>query len=53
MVYLPEKDAVTLKKLYREAGRIKLVPANSFMKPFYENSVEVQGKVVGVIRSEV
>ena len=53
VVYLPEKDAVTLKKLYREAGRIKLVPANSFMKPFYENSVEVQGKVVGVIRSEV
>ena len=53
VAYLPEKDAVTLKKLYREDGRIKLVPANSFMKPFYEDNVEVQGKVVGVIRSEV
>lgn len=53
VAYLPEKDAVTLKKLYREDGRIKLVPANSFMKPFYEDSVEVQGKVVGVIRSEI
>lgn len=53
VAYLPEKDAVTLKKLYREDGRIKLVPANSFMKPFYEDDVEVQGKVVGVIRSEV
>ena len=53
VAYLPEKNAVTLKKLYRENGRIKLVPANSFMKPFYEDSVEVQGKVIGVIRSEV
>ncbi len=53
VAYLPEKDAVTLKKLYREDGRIKLVPANSFMKPFYEDNVEVQGKVVGVIRSEI
>ena len=53
VAYLPEKDAVTLKKLYREDSRIKLVPANSFMKPFYEDDVEVQGKVVGVIRSEV
>lgn len=53
VAYLPEKDAVTLKKLYREDGRIKLVPANSFMKPFYEDNVEVQGKVVGIIRSEV
>ncbi len=53
VAYLPDKDAVTLKKLYRENGRIKLVPANQYMKPFYEDSVEVQGKVVGVIRSEV
>lgn len=53
VAYLPEKNAVTLKKLYKENGRIKLVPANSFMKPFYEDNVEVQGKVVGVIRSEV
>lgn len=53
VAYLPDKDAVTLKKLYRENGRIKLVPANHFMRPFYEDNVEVQGKVVGVIRSEV
>jgi repressor lexA len=53
VVYLPEKNAVTLKKLYQEASRTKLVPANSFMKPFYEDNVEVQGKVVGVIRREV
>lgn len=53
VVYLPEKDSVTLKRIYREGGRIKLVPANPKMKPFYENNVEVQGKVVGIIRKEI
>ena len=53
VVYLPDKDSVTLKRIYREKDRIKLVPANSAMKPFYENNVEIQGKVVGVIRKEV
>lgn len=53
VAYLPDKDSVTLKKIYRENGRVKLMPANQTMKPFYEDSVEIQGKVVGVIRSEV
>lgn len=52
VAYLPDKDAVTLKKIYREKKRIKLVPANKYMKPFYEKNVEVQGKVVGVLRRE-
>lgn len=52
VVYLPDRDAVTLKKIYREKKRIKLVPANKYMKPFYETNVEIQGKVVGVLRRE-
>jgi repressor LexA len=52
VAYLPDQDTVTLKKIYRERGRIKLVPANKYMKPFYETNVEVQGKVVGVLRLE-
>ena len=52
VAYLPDKDAVTLKKIYREKKRIKLVPANKYMKPFYETNVEIQGKVVGVLRKE-
>lgn len=52
VAYLPDRDAVTLKKIYREKNRVKLVPANKYMKPFYEKNVEVQGKVVGVIRKE-
>ena len=53
VAYLPDKDAVTLKRIYREKGRIKLVPANHKMKPFYETNVEIQGKVVGVLRKEI
>jgi repressor LexA len=53
VAYLPDKDAVTLKKIYRDKNRIKLVPANKTMKPFYEKNVEVQGKVVGVLRKEI
>lgn len=52
VAYLPDRDAVTLKKIYREKKRIKLVPANKYMKPFYETNVEIQGKVVGVMRKE-
>ena len=52
VAYLPDKDAVTLKKIYREKKGIKLVPANKYMKPFYETNVEIQGKVVGVLRRE-
>lgn len=50
VVYLPDKDAVTLKKVYQEKNRLKLVPANKVMKPFYEKNVEIQGKVIGVLR---
>jgi len=53
VAYLPDKDLVTLKKIYRDKNRIKLVPANATMKPFYEKNVEVQGKVIGVLRKEI
>lgn len=52
VAYLPDKDSVTLKRIYREKDRIKLVPANPKMKPFYETNIEIQGKVVGVLRKE-
>lgn len=52
VAYLPDKDAVTLKRIYREKNRIKLVPANQKLKPFYETNVEIQGKVVGILRKE-
>jgi len=50
--WLKSEGETTLKKLYRERERIRLQPANSQMKPIYANpkNVEVQGKVIGVIR---
>lgn len=53
VAYIPDRNEVTLKKIYREKNRIKLVPANNTMKPFYEDNVAIQGKVVGVLRKEL
>lgn len=50
--WLKAEEETTLKKLYRERDRIRLQPANSTMEPIYADpgNVEIQGKVVGVIR---
>ncbi|MBE0481166.1 MAG: repressor LexA [Dehalococcoidia bacterium] len=50
--WLKNEGEITLKKLYREADRVRLQPANSQMKPIFTEAgnVEVQGRVVGVIR---
>ena len=52
VAYLPDEDRVTLKRIYREKDRIKLMPANRAMEPMYKTNVEIQGKVVGVLRHE-
>jgi len=51
-VWLKEEKEVTLKKVYRDRGRIRLQPSNNQMKPIYSrpDNVEIQGKVIGVIR---
>jgi repressor LexA len=43
---------VTLKKLYRENGRVRLQPANPTVQPIVveADQVQVQGVVVGVMR---
>ena len=51
VAYLPDQDSATLKKIYKQKNRIKLQPANPKLKPFYETNVQIQGKVVGVLRS--
>ena len=52
-VWLKAEQEVTLKKVYRERGRVCLLPANSQMEPMYHDSenIEVQGRVIGVIRT--
>ncbi len=43
---------VTLKKFYRENGRVRLQPANPAMQPMImdPSMVQLQGVVVGVMR---
>jgi repressor LexA len=50
VVALLEDNGVTLKRFFREQERIRLQPANSEMEPIFASEVQIQGKVVGVIR---
>jgi len=51
-VWLKNQQEVTLKKIYREKGRIRLQPANKTMQPMYfaPEEVEIQGRVIAVLR---
>lgn len=40
----------TLKRIFFEKDRIKLMPANSQMSPIIATHVKIQGRVVGLIR---
>lgn len=50
VVALVEGSEATLKRFYREKGRIRLQPANPNYKPIYATDLQIQGVVVGVIR---
>ena len=50
VVALLDNGLATLKRFFKEAGRIRLEPANSSMSPIYATDVKIQGKCVGVIR---
>ncbi|GIW13714.1 MAG: LexA repressor [Tepidiforma sp.] len=51
-VWLKDRGEVTLKRIYRENGRIRLQPANSTMEPIYTtpDNVEIQGRFISSIR---
>ncbi len=40
----------TVKRFYREAGRIRLQPENQAMAPIYASDVEIVGRVEAVVR---
>lgn len=50
VVALLDNGLATLKRFFKEPGRIRLEPANSSMTPIYATDVKIQGKCVGVIR---
>ncbi len=51
-VWLKDRAEVTLKRFYAEKDKVILQPANQTMKPIQQSpdNVEIQGKVIGVIR---
>lgn len=50
VVALVDDNLATLKRFYRENGKIVLKPANSKMDPIYPNTIRIQGRVVGLVR---
>lgn len=50
VVALVDDNLATLKRFYKEGGRVVLKPANATMQPIYPNTIKIQGKVVGLVR---
>jgi repressor LexA len=44
-------DEATVKRFFRENGRVRLQPENSALDPLYPNHVHILGKVTGVFRT--
>ncbi len=43
-------DEATLKRFFREDGRVRLQPENDTLDPIYAEHVQILGKVIGVFR---
>lgn len=50
VVALLPNGLATLKRIYFENERIKLMPANTQMSPIFATHVKIQGRLVGLIR---
>jgi repressor LexA len=44
-------DEATVKRFFREDGRVRLQPENAALEPLYPEHVQILGKVVGVFRT--
>ena len=44
-------DEATVKRFYREDGRVRLQPENDALEPIFADHVQILGKVTGVFRS--
>ncbi len=45
------EDEATLKRVYREVGRIRLQPENDAMEPIYTQDCQILGRLIGLVRS--
>jgi repressor LexA len=44
-------DEATVKRFFRESGRVRLQPENDALEPMFPSHVQVLGKVIGVFRA--
>ena len=44
-------DEATVKRFFRESGRVRLQPENETMEPLYPEHVQILGRVTGVFRT--
>jgi repressor LexA len=44
-------DEATVKRFFRENGRVRLQPENDALEPLYPDHVQIMGKVIGVFRA--
>jgi len=44
-------DEATVKRFFRESGRVRLQPENDALEPIYSPHVQILGRVTGVFRS--
>ena len=44
-------DEATVKRFFREDGRVRLQPENASLEPIYARHVQILGKVTGVFRT--
>jgi repressor LexA len=44
------ESEVTVKRFFRESGRVRLQPENKTMEPIYARELQLEGVVVAVIR---
>lgn len=52
VVALLEDGQATLKRFFKERGRVRLQPANSTMAPIYvDKDIRIQGVLIGVLRA--
>jgi repressor LexA len=51
-VWIKDRKEVTLKRIFVEQGKVWLKPANQTVEPILQRpeNIEIQGKVIGVIR---
>jgi repressor LexA len=43
-------EEATVKRFFREGGRVRLQPENAALEPLYPEHVQILGKVIGVFR---